>query len=77
MGALLERPRVVAPITRSLSSVKGTQVFFPYTSDVEVSSTFLRFFAAMLSSNSVQRTFVSIVRTGASTMSFTPTAAAR
>ena len=40
-------------------------------------TTSLRFFAACLSTTSVPATFVSIVRTGASTINCTPTAAAR
>ena len=65
------------PMTRSASSWNGTSVLFPYTSDVENTTSSLPFFSQCLSTISVPWTLVSMVRTGASTMSLTPTAAAR
>ena len=52
-------------------------MLLPYTSEVEAMRTFLRFLLAWARTISVACTFVSMVRTGLSTMSFTPTAAAR
>ena len=70
--------RVVdAPMTRSPSSRNGNDVDLPYTSLVDARKTGLRFLHACASTTSVQCTLVSIVRTGLSTISSTPTAAAR
>ena len=52
-------------------------MLFPYTSDVENMTTSLSFLLACVSTTSVPWTLVSMVRTGASTISLTPTAAAR
>ena len=52
-------------------------MLFPYTSDVDATKTFFRFLAAISKSSSVHWMLVSNVRTGLSTISFTPTAAAR
>ena len=49
----------------------------PYTSEVEAMRTFFFFLLAAASTTSVPCTFVSMVRTGLSTISLTPTAAAR
>ena len=67
----------VGPMTRSASSLKGTAALLPYTSDVEKMTTSFFFLLAYFSTTSVPCTLVSIVCTGASTISFTPTAAAK
>ena len=55
----------------------GTSLLLPYTSDVDAITTSFFFLLACLSTTSVPWTLVSIVRTGCSTISFTPTAAAK
>src|SRR6266480_258626 len=64
-------------ITRSPVSTNVSRFDFPYTSEVEKIMTRFLFFAASSRTISVPLMFVSIVRTGLSTMSLTPTAAAR
>src|SRR4051794_22611584 len=64
-------------MTRSPSSRNGSAVLLPYTSLVEVMTTGFFFLLALASTTSVAPTFVSMVRTGLSTISSTPTAAAR
>ncbi len=71
------REKRVEPRTVSSSSRKGTDSLLPYTSLVEASSTGFRNLFAVASTTSVPWMFVSIVCTGRSTMSCTPTAAAR
>src|SRR4051794_6433329 len=72
-----QRPVVVGPRSRSPSSRKGSTDDLPYTSLVEATRTGLPFLLAFASTTSVQRTLVSMVRTGLLTISSTPTAAAR
>ena len=67
----------VGPSAMSPSSRNGTASLLPYTSDVDATTTSRCFLAAAFSTTSVPWTFVSSVRTGASTISRTPTAAAR
>jgi hypothetical protein len=59
------------------SSWNGTFVDLPYTSLVEASKTGRCFLFAISNTTSVVRRLVAIVRTGFSTTSRTPTAAAR
>ena len=77
LQAYAQRCFAVAPITRSASSRNGTSVLLPYTSDVEAMTTFFFFLLACFSTTSVPCTLVSIVCTGCSTISLTPTAAAK
>src|SRR6266850_2593029 len=67
----------VGPRTRSESSRKGTSSLLPYTSEVDAITTSFFFLFACFSTTSVPCTLVSIVWTGCSTISLTPTAAAR
>jgi hypothetical protein len=62
------------PITRSASSRNGTSRLLPYTSDVDAMNTSFFFLFACLRTTSVPCTLVSIVCTGCSTISLTPTA---
>ena len=80
---------VERPVHTIETNVHGTEIVLKHankkkklvliasTSEVEKTTTSLPFLLACVSTTSVPCTFVSIVRTGASTMSFTPTAAAR
>ena len=77
LHAYAQRCFTVAPITRSASSRNGTSVLLPYTSEVDAMKTSFFFLFACLSTTSVPCTLVSIVWTGCSTISLTPTAAAR
>ena len=77
LQAYAQRCFTVAPITRSASSRNGTSVLLPYTSDVEAMTTFFLFLLACFRTTSVPCTLVSIVCTGSSTISLTPTAAAK
>ena len=77
LHAYAQRCLTVAPITRSASSRNGTSVLLPYTSDVEAMTTFFFFLFACFSTTSVPCTLVSMVCTGSSTISLTPTAAAK
>src|SRR5438067_8311121 len=67
----------VGPSTRSESSRNGTSSLLPYTSDVDAITTSFFFLLACFNTASVPCTLVSIVWTGCSTISFTPTAAAK
>ena len=72
-----QRPLLVAPSTRSPSSRNGSCSLLPYTSLVDATRIGRFFLFASVSITSVRWTLVSMVRTGDSTISFTPTAAAR
>jgi len=67
----------VEPSSESSSSLKGTLVFLPYTSLVEATKVLRPNLLARFSTTSLPWMFVSMVCTGRSTMSWTPTAAAR
>jgi len=75
--AYAQREWTVAPRVRSSPSSNGTLAPLPYTSEVEATTTGFCFLAAAWSTASVALTLVSMVCTGFSTMSRTPTAAAR
>src|SRR3954463_10506861 len=77
LQAYAQRCFGVGPITRSESSRNGTSSLLPYTSDVDAMTTSFFFLFACFSTTSVPCTFVSIVYTGCSTISLTPTAAAK
>src|SRR5262245_49188016 len=64
-------------MTMSESSRNGTSSLLPYTSEVEAITTSFFFLLACFNTTSVPWTLFSIVWTGCSTISFTPTAAAR
>ena len=77
LHAYAQRCFGVGPSTRSSSSLERHGVLLPYTSEVDAITTSFFFLFACRSTTSVPCTLVSIVWTGASTISFTPTAAAR
>src|SRR5436190_18726461 len=77
LHAYAQRCFGVGPRTRSESSRNGTSSLLPYTSDVDAITTSFFFLLACLSTTSVPCTLVSIVYTGCSTISLTPTAAAK
>src|SRR6267142_5095199 len=77
LHAYAQRCLGVGPSTRSESSRNGTSSLLPYTSEVDAITTSFFFLFACFSTTSVPCTLVSIVWTGCSTISLTPTAAAR
>src|SRR5262245_10729369 len=77
LQAYAQRCLTVAPSTSSAPSRNGTSVLLPYTSEEDAMKTSFFFLFACFKTTSVPCTLVSIVCTGCSTISLTPTAAAR
>src|SRR6266849_3579358 len=77
LQAYAQRCLGVGPSTMSESSRNGTSSLLPYTSEVDAMTTSFFFLLACFSTTSVPCTLVSMVYTGCSTISFTPTAAAK
>ena len=75
--AYAQRRMFVAPISRSSSSLNGTFTPLPYTSLVLATSTFFMYLRHALMTMLVPSAIVSMVRTGSSHTSFTPTTLAR
>ena len=72
-----DSPALEAQASKKKEEAMLIQYLEVVTSDVEATRTFFFFLLAIASKTSVPRTFVSMVLTGLSTISFTPTAAAR